>query len=369
MSTLNTSAKELLVYFGTTNEKNSSKGIYVSRFDTETGRLTPAVLAAPIESPMFLSLHPTKNVLYAVGEKAAPKGKTLGYLASYTIDFTSGKLTPLNTQPSKGDALCYVQIDATGRAALAASYRDGTVMAFPLHDDGSLKEVVSIVRHSGSSVHPRQKAPHAHCIDLDPANRYALVADLGTDQVITYTLNQETPVLAPHARSFHSKPGAGPRHIAFSRDARQAYIINELDSTLTVANYNAETGALEEQQSLPLLPSYFKGQSTAAEVAVHPSGRFVYASNRGFDSIAVFERALGTGRLTFRSFATEGFSHPRHFTIDSTGRWLLCANRDTNTVTVYAIDSGSGQLKLVYTLTDVAMPTCVTLATPDVAKP
>lgn len=352
-------ATEALVYVGTFTDK-TSEGIYVSRFDPETGTLSPASLAAKTTSPNFINLHPNQRVLYAVGERKNAAGVRFGTIESFTIDSATGLLTPLNHQSTGGGPLCYVSIDKTGHTALGASYGEGYVVSFPLQADGALGERVSRIQHVGSSVHKeRQKGPHAHCIDLDPANRFALVADLGLDQVLTYTLNKATSALEPHARVFATKPGAGPRHVAFDPAGRHVYVLNEIDNTLTLADYDAEHGELTAQQTVPLLPPDFKDLSTAAEVVVHPSGKFLYASNRGYDSIALFAIAPDTGRLTFVEYMTKGMKHPRHFAIDPTGRWLLCANRDADTVTVFRIDPASGRLTATDNTAKVSMPCCI----------
>lgn len=347
------------VYFGTASDKQTGEGIYVSRFDAQTGALSPAILAAKITSPTFINFHPTKSVLYAIGETKTTDGKTLGYVASFTVDRVTGKLTPLNQQPSGGGSLCYIIIDATGRAALTAAYGDGFVASHPLHDDGSLGEFTSLIRHNGSSIHWRQKSPHAHSIDLDPANRFALANDLGTDQVLTYRFAPATATLVQQSDPFKTKPGIGPRHLAFDQAGRHVYIVNELDSTIITADYDSETGRLSEKNALSLLPVDFKGPNLAAEVIIHPSGKFLYASNRGYDSLALFTIAPDSGILTFVEHMREGVKHPRHFAIDPTGRWLLCANRDSDSITVYRIDPTSGHLTATKSETKVPMPTCV----------
>jgi len=351
-------AADTLVYFGTTTEK-TSEGVYLSRFDSATGTLSPATLAAKVTHPMFLNLHPNQHVLYAIGERNDAAGKVLGTIEAFTINASTGALTPLNHQIAGDDAVCYVAIDKTGRTALAVSYRQGYVVSFPVRADGSLGERVSFIQHTGKGVHERQEGPHAHCIDLDPANGIALVADLGIDQVVSYKLDSAQSTLTQQPEPFHSKPGAGPRHVAFSADGRHVYIINEIDSTLTLADHNAGTGRLVEKQTVSLLPTHFKGENTAAEVMVHPSGKFLYASNRGHDSLALFALAPDTGRLTFVEYMSKGVKHPRHFAIDPTGRWLLCANRDADTVTVYKIDPANGHLTATKAIAKVPMPTCI----------
>jgi 6-phosphogluconolactonase len=281
-------AADTLVYFGTTGEKQTSQGIYVSRFDPKTGALSPATLAAKIENPLFLNLHPNQPILYSIGERKNNDGKVFGTIEAFTIDRATGLLTPLNHQIAGDDALCYVAIDKTARTALGVSYRKGYVVSFPVNPDGTLGERTSFIQHTGSSVHESQKGPHAHCIDLDPANGFALVADLGLDQVITYKLDAAKSTLAQQPAPFITKPGAGPRHLAFDASGKHVYIVNEIGNTLTLADYDSKTGRLTEKQTLPLLPPDFKGESTAAEVVVHPSGKFLYASNRGHDAPAAF---------------------------------------------------------------------------------
>jgi 6-phosphogluconolactonase len=357
-------ARGSLVYLGTSTEK-SSEGIYVSRFDPVAGTLGPVTLAAKTTNPLFIALHPNQSILYAIGERKNPKEKVLGTIEAFTLDTTTGVLTPLSHQTAGDGALCYVSIAKDGRTALAASYNDGYVVSFPLHADGTLGERVSFSQHTGSSVNKeRQTKPHAHCTNLDPANRFALVADLGLDQVFTYKLDSDTSTLAQQPAPFRTKPGAGPRHLAFDPSGRHVYIVNEINSTLTLADYDAEHGRLTERQTLPLLPPDFKGLSTAAEVVVHPSGKFLYASNRGHDSLALFAIAPDTGRLTFVEYMSDGVKHPRHFALDPSGAWLLCANRDADTVTVYRIDQASGRLTATGGVANVPMPTCVQFVAP-----
>jgi 6-phosphogluconolactonase len=356
---MTTRAASTYVYFGTTTS-NTSEGIYVSRFDLDTGELSPAVLAAKTTEPLFINFHPNKSVLYAIGERKNTDGKQIGTVESFTVDAISGLLAPLNHQYAGDDSLCYVAINSTGHTALGVSYNQGFVVSFPLHDDGSLGPRLSYIRHNGASVNKeRQAGPHAHCIDLDPANRFALVADLGLDKVYTYALDKTTSALTQQGQPFSTKPGAGPRHVTFDSTGRHVYLVNEIDSTLTLADYDAKSGHMTEQQTLPLLPSDFKGVSTAAEVVVDPSGKFLYASNRGYDSLALFTIAADTGRLTFVEYMRDGIKHPRHFAIDPTGHWLLCANRDADTITVYKIDPKTGRLAKTLSSIKIPMPTCV----------
>jgi 6-phosphogluconolactonase len=348
-----------LVYFGTDTEK-TSEGIYAARFDAATGTFGPVSLAAKTTNPLFIAQLPNKHILYAIGERKNTAGKVLGTVEAFTVDIASGQLTPLNHQTAGEGPLCYLSIDKAGHTVLGAAYNDGYVVAFPLRTDGKVGERTSFSQHTGSSVNQeRQTGPHAHCIDLDPANQFALVADLGLDQVLIYKFDPAKSTLTPQAAPFATKPGAGPRHLAFDHSGRHVYLVNELDSTLTLADYDAEHGRLTERQTLPLLPPDFKALNTAAEVVVHPSGKFLYASNRGFDSLALFAIAPDTGRLTFVEYMREGVSHPRHFVIDPSGNWLLCANRDADTVTVYRIDPANGHLTANNNAAHVPMPTCI----------
>ena len=352
-------ADSVLVYFGTTTEK-MSEGIYASRFDPATGTLGPVTLAAKTTNPLFINLHPNQPILYAIGERKDAEGKPIGTVEAFTIDKANGQLTPLNHQTAGVGSICYVSIDKAGRTALGAAYNDGYVVSIPLHADGTLGERGSFTQHAGSSVNKkRQTSPHAHCVNLDPANHFALVADLGLDQVITYKLDAAKGTLTQQPDPFRTKPGAGPRHLAFDSSGRHVYIVNEIDSTITLADYDAATGRLTEKQTLPLLPPDFKNLSTAAEVVIHPSGKFLYASNRGHDSLALFAIAPGTGQLTFVEYMREGVKHPRHFAIDATGNWLLCANRDADTITVYRIDPANGHLSTTNNTVKVPMPTCI----------
>jgi len=348
-----------LVYFGTTTEK-TSEGIYVSLFDVVTGAFGPVSLAAKTTNPLFINLHPNHRILYAIGEQKSTEARVLGTVGAFIIDSTTGQLTPLNHQTAGDGPLCYVTIAKDGHTALGAAYNNGYVVSFPLYADGALGERTSRVKHFGSSVNKeRQTSPHAHCIDLDPANSFALVADLGLDQVLTYKFDSAKSTLTSQPALFRSKPGAGPRHLTFDPSGRHVYIVNEIDSTLTLADYDPKDGSLTERQILPLLPPDFKGLSTAAEVVVHPSGNFLYASNRGHDSLALFTIAPNTGQLTFVEYMHEGVKHPRHIAIDPSGNWLLCANRDADTVSVYRINPVSGHLSATGNTAKVPMPTCI----------
>ncbi|HWQ92919.1 MAG TPA: lactonase family protein, partial [Clostridia bacterium] len=281
---------DLLVYIGTyTGEK--SQGIYLSRFDGQTGRLTPPELAAEAKNPAFLAAHPKGGFLYAVGELDTFAGRKTGSVSAFRIEQPSGKLTLLNQQPSGGTGPCHLTIDPSGKCVLVANYGSGSVAAFPVRSNGELGEAGTVLQHTGSSVDPkRQTGPHAHQVVVDPKKQRVLACDLGLDQVLVYKLDADKAWLAPNDPAFgRALPGAGPRHLAFHPNGRRAFVLNEMACTLTSYDYDAETGALNLVEHVSILPSdQSKGNASGAELQVHPSGKYVYASNRGRDSIATY---------------------------------------------------------------------------------
>ncbi|MCW5552767.1 MAG: lactonase family protein [Verrucomicrobiae bacterium] len=352
-------AREFLVYFGTyTGPK--SQGIYVSRFDARTGRLSAPELAAETQNPSFLAVHPNRRQLYAVGEIGDFAGKRTGAVSAFAIDPRTGGLTLLNQQSSGGQGPCHLSLDTKGRFLLVANYGGGSVASLPVRPDGSLAEAVSIIQHAGSSVNPkRQAGPHAHFIAMDPANRFALACDLGLDKLLVYRLDAKNGELIPNDPPFAVvAPGAGPRQLAFSRDAKFVFVLNELSSSLTTFAYVARRGMLTELQTLSTLPGEFAGNNSCAEVEMHPSGRFLYASNRGHDSIAVFAVEKATGRLTLAEHQPTRGKTPRHFAIDPTGRWLLAENQGDNNVVVFEVDKKKGKLRPTGQVVEVGSPVC-----------
>ena len=356
-------AKELMVYFGTFTKKGS-KGIYVSRLDLTTGKLSAPKLAVETTNPGFLAIHPNRKFLYAVGDLNPPEDKTTsGGVNAFSIDSKTGKLTFLNQQSSSGRGPAHLVVDKSGRCVLVANYGGGSISAIPIQKDGRLGKPTASVQHTGSSVNPaRQKDPHAHSINIDPENRFAFVADLGLDKVMIYKLDAAKGTLVAHDPAFASvTPGAGPRHFAFHSNGRFAYVINEMLCTVTAFSYDAKRGELKSVQEISTLPEGQKvepGLSTA-EVQVHPSGKFLYGSNRGHDSIAVFAIDEKTGKLTsVQNESTQG-KVPRNFGIDPSGKFLLAANQDSDTVVVFRIDPKSGRLEATGQKIDVPMPVCV----------
>jgi 6-phosphogluconolactonase len=354
---------EMLVYVGTYTNNEKSKGIYVSRLTLATGRLSDPQLAAETTNPSFLAVHPDGRHLYAANEMSSFEDRQTGAVSAFAIDRASGMLTSLNQQSSGGAGPAHLVVDRTGRVVLVANYGGGSVAALRIRGDGRLAAPASVNRHAGSSVHPtRQAKPHAHSINIDPSNRFAYAADLGIDKVLIYRLDLARATLTPNTpASVAVAPGSGPRHFAFHPTRPYAYVINEMLLTVSAFSHDPTSGALSELQTLTTLPPGVDAASgfSAAEVQVHPSGRFLYASNRGHDSITVFAIDPSTGRLTFvENEPTQG-SFPRGFGIDPTGRFVLAANQRSHTVVVFRIDQATGQLTPTGQSLAVGTPVCV----------
>ena len=353
--------KEVFVYFGTFARK-SGEGIYVSRLNPATGNLSAPQLAVEIASPGFLALHPSRPFLYAVGELVSAE-KNDGAVNAFAMDRATGQLTFLNQQSSGGQGPCHLVVDKSGRWVLVANYAGGSVSVLPIQDGGQLGKLTEFIQHIGSSVNPqRQKEAHAHSINVDSSNRFAIVADLGMDKVMIYKFDPAAGKLLAHNPSCASvKQGAGPRHFAFHPNGRSAYVINEIDCSVTAFDYDKTRGELKETQTISLLPGGEKVKAgfSSAEIQVHPSGKFLYGSTRGHDSITVFAIDKKTGALTYvQNESTQG-KVPRNFGIDPTGQFLLAANQDSDGVVVFRIDAKSGQLTPTGQKIEVPSPVCV----------
>jgi len=355
-------ASQFLVYIGTyTGTK--SHGIYVMRLNASTGELTRPQLAAETAHPTFLAIHPNQRFLYAANEIGQfANRKNNGAVSAFAIDPQTGKLTMLNQESSGGGGPCHLVVDQTGKYLLVANYGGGSVEVLPVGEDGKVGQPTAFIQHRGSSVNrQRQEGPHAHGICLDAANRLAFVADLGLDRVLAYRLDADRGTLTANEPPFASvKAGAGPRHLAFHPNSRFAFVINELDSTITAFAYDARRGALTEVQTLPTLPGQFHGENTTAEVAVHPSGKFLYGSNRGHDSLAVFAIDPDKGALKLVEHVSTQGKSPRNFGIDPTGQWLLAANQSSDNVVAFRINPRTGRLTATGQVLEVAAPVCVT---------
>jgi 6-phosphogluconolactonase len=365
-------AEEVPVWFGTyTSGPAGSEGIYVARFDTLRGTFSEPVLAAVAQNPSFLAFHPRLPMLYAVAEVAGADGKAGGGVAAFAVDEETGMLTAKGEQASGGGGPCHVAVDPSGRAVLAANYGGGSLICLGLADDGSLKPVVTgtpggFIQHAYDRAgtpglnERRQEQPHAHSVDVAADGRFAFCCDLGLDQVLVYRLDTERATLAPHGKAAVAA-GSGPRHFALHPGGAFAWCVNELALTVTGFASDAAAGTLTEIQTLSTLPANVTDRAsfTAAEIAVHPSGTFLYASNRGHDSIAMYSIDKATGKLAFLGVEPTRAKAPRHFAIAPGGRHLLAAGQGSDTVTVFAIDPTTGKLTFTGESVAVPAPVCI----------
>ena len=350
---------KLWVFIGTYTG-GKSKGIYRCELDPATGKLGEAELAAETVSPSFLAIHPSRRYLYAVGETDDTGDQKTGTVSAFRLDTKTGALEKLNTQSSGGAHPCHLVVDRQGKNVLVANYSSGNAAVLRIEEDGRLGERTALVQHTGRGTDPsRQAGPHVHSINLDAANRFAVVADLGLDQVFVYRFDPDKGHLTKNdPPSLGLDPRSGPRHFAFHPNGRYAYVINEMASTVTAMKYDPERGTLEKIQTVSTLPERRQRNSTA-EVQVHPSGKFVYGSNRGHNSIAVFAVDAETGKLTAAGHQGSGIKVPRNFGIDPTGRFLLVANQDGDSILVFRIDAQTGVLEATGAKVDVPKPVCV----------
>ena len=357
-------SKETYVYVGTYTG-GKSKGIYLFRLQTQNLEvsqnitLVPLGLVAETENPSFLEIDPKRRLLFAVNEIND------GAVSAFSIQ-GDGKLKLINQKPTKGAGPCHLVLDKSGRNILVANYGSGSVAVLPVASDGKLGDPTTFIQHAGKSVNPqRQEGPHAHCVTLDPANRFAFVCDLGLDKVMAYRFDAEQGKLSPADPPFVAvKPGAGPRHMVFRPDGKFAYVINELNSTITSFAYDARSGSLKELESLTTLPGYYDGSNTAAEIAVDRTGRFLYASNRGNESVVLFTIDPDKGTLTWVEEQNTGGKTPRHFGIEPSGKHMAICNQETNTVLASRIDKDNGRLKPSGVFAEVESPACAVFLPP-----
>ena len=338
-------ARPSLVYVGTNVGEAQANTIFLYRLDPATGALTRLSAQPAGPNPTYLTMDAGHRRLYAVNETGTFRGASSGAVSAFAVDQRTGALSLLNQQPSNGASPCYVSLDHSGRAVMVANYMGGNVSLLPVGADGALAAPTATDQHTGTGPHPNQTGPHAHCIVPDPANAFAFAVDLGTDQVVGYRLNVAQGKLTPLATpAFVTRPGAGPRHLTFHPNGRRAYLINELNSTVTALDYDAATGHFRELQTLSALPAGYAGTNSCADIHVGRDGRFLYASNRGHNSIAVFAIDATAGTLTpVQDVDTQGQT-PRNFTLDPSGRLLLVANQNSNNVVTFRVDPKTGQL-------------------------
>ncbi|MBL8839516.1 MAG: lactonase family protein [Alphaproteobacteria bacterium] len=349
--------------FGTGQVMNGKgKGIYAFRFDPATGALDPSTVTEGVRNSSYLAFDPTRRFLYCVNEFKEYEGKASGAVSAYRIDPATGALAYLNTVASHGTDPCHLIVDASGRNVLVANFASGGVCVLPVRADGSLGEASLVIQHAGSSIDPvRQKGPHAHAVAIDRANRFVFVPDLGMDKVMIYAFDPATGSLTANAAQpfVATKPGAGPRQLVMHPGGGFAYLINELDSTMTAFRYDAARGTLAELQTLSTLPAGFDGRNSCAEVQIAPSGRFLYGSNRGHNSIAIFAIDPNDGTLALRGHESTRGRIPRNFEVSPDGAFLIAANQDTSDLYSFRIDPATGLLSWTGNKAEAGTPICV----------
>jgi 6-phosphogluconolactonase len=358
-------AKEMLLYIGTYTSTGKSQGIYVHKFNAETGVLTPLHTVKDVLEPSFLTIDKSGKYLYAANELLEYEGKKSGAVSAFAIDQKTGNLQLLNKQPSLGDAPCFITSSANEKFALVANYLGGNVSVYRTEKDGKLGASVDLVQHTGFGPNKnRQEAAHAHSITLDRDNRFAFAADLGIDKLMIYSFDDQTGKLKPNsAQAFYqTKPGAGPRHFSFHPSGKFAFLINEIDLTITSLAYDETLGTLKEIQTVPTLPAGISGAgNSCADIHVSPGGKFLYGSNRGHNSIVSYRIDEQTGRLEYIEHVSTGGKKPRNFAIEPGGNFLLVANQDSNNIVVFRIDEKTGKLKSTGTVAQVPVPVCLKL--------
>jgi len=355
-------AEDYFMYVGTYTGQQS-KGIYAWRFDATAGKFTPLGLVANTPSPSFLAAHPNGRFLYAVNEVSHFQHmERSGSVSAFAIDPATGKLTLLNNQGSLGDGPCHLALDREGKCLMVANYNNGSVAAFPLAPNGLINESTSFFQHKGSGADPkRQEGPHAHCMTVTPEGRFVLASDLGLDEVLFYRLNAaKASMVVNEPRFVKVTPGAGPRHLVFHPNGKVAYLINEIQSSITTFAYEPDGAVLRELQTVSTLPKDYKGHNDDAEIQVHPSGKFVYGSNRGHDSIAVFSVDPKSFTLKPVEYVSTQGKTPRNFAIDPTGKYLIAENQESNNMVVFRIDQSTGRLTPTGQVISAFSPVCIT---------
>ena len=368
------------VWFGTyTGKPPRGNGIYVSRYDEITGEISRPKLATKIKNPSFLVVHPTLSIVYAVSEIADLNGKPTGGIISFVVDMHSGQLTQQSVQPSQGKGPCHLSLDATGKSLLAANYGSGSVICLGINDDGSLLPPVAttqdkpggFIQHAGTGPNKsRQQGPHGHSMNATSTGKFAISCDLGADKVFVHKLDVPTAVITPH-NSTPTQPGGGPRHFALHPRLPFGYANNELDMTVTAFRFDAVEGNLQKIHSASTIPDSIQERTgfSTAEIAIHPSGKFLYVSNRGHDSIALFGINEQSGRLSLKSVEPTRCQTPRHFAIAPDGKRLYAAGQASGTITAFTIDSETGKLSFTKRMLKVPKPVCIVFSHPISSTP
>lgn len=356
-------SKKMLLYIGTYTSTGKSEGIYVHEFDAETGKLTPLHIVKNVLEPSFLTISNDRKHLYTVNELLEYEGKKSGAVSAFLIDQKTGNLQFLNKQPSFGDAPCHIAVSANQKFVLVANYLGGNVSVYPIENDGKLGEKVDLVQHSGSSLNlSRQESAHAHSITLSPDNRFAYACDLGTDKIYIYEFNSANGKLTPNPKQANYEPklGAGPRHFAFHPNGKFAFVINELDLTITSLAFDKNPGTLKEIQTVPTLPAGASREgATCADIHISPNGKFLYGSNRGHNSLVCYQIDEKTGQLKYIQHTSTQGKKPRNFAIDPSGKFLLVANQDSDNIVVFQIDEKTGKLQSTGNVAQVPVPVCL----------
>lgn len=340
----------------------ATPGVYACSYDSQNGRFALIEQTCGLQNPTFLAINPPNLKLYAIADQLTSKGQRHGAAVTFNIDAATGKLSRLDEQTTVEAPTCHINLDHTRQYLFVASYHGGMIGLLPVDEDGAIGVTADVQQHIGSSIRPQQDRPHPHSVFLAPDNRFALVPDLGLDRIRIYRLDESNRKLIPHGEAV-VEPGAGPRHFAFHPQQPYGYVINELNSTITAFSYDAARGQLTEIQTISTLPESFVGDNATADIHISPDGRFLYGSNRGHDSIAVFGIDPSTGMLTLVEHASTLGKHPRNFALSPDGRFLLAANRDTDNVVTFTRDAATGKLQPTGDVLHVSKPVCVKFLT------
>ena len=354
---MNIPEKPIWIYIGTERQakvgENKSKGIYIYEMNPATGALKYVANSPQIVNPTYLAIHPNKKWLYAVSETEN------GKLCAFSIDSRKGKIYETNTVSSQGDYPCFISIDESGEFVMTANYGSGTVAVYPIDKDGSLKKATSVIKHEGKGPHSRQEGPHAHMIRPNPYNKLIYAVDLGIDKVICYNLDPNMASLSKN-NEYNAKPGAGPRHIDFHKNGKWAYIITELTGTIEACNVDENTGALSSFPEISTLQDNETRYPGSADIHITPSGKFLYASNRGeINNIAMYSIDQENANLRLIGHQPVKGLTPRNFVIDPSGKFLLVANQDSDNIVTFKIDSNTGKLIDTGIETKVPAPMCL----------
>jgi 6-phosphogluconolactonase len=344
------------VYIGTYNN-----AIYQLSFDTKTGKLEAVGVTKGLKNPSFIAIHPSQKYLYAVNEVDSFRAWKGGAISAFSINQSTGKLTLLNHQPSGGPGPCHLSVDRSGKFVLVANYTSGSTEVIPIKEDGSLDKPSSFIQHTGDSIRAkRQAGPHAHSAQVDIDNKFVFVPDLGADKVFIYQFDASKGIITPNEPAYVSvKAGSGPRHFAVHPNAKLAFLLNEMSSTVVSYLYDSSKGTLTEVQTISTLPTSYLGRNLTAEIVMHPSGKFLYNSNRGHDSISIYSINESTGELTSIDHQSTNGKTPRNFNIDPSGEFLIAANKISNTLTVFTIDQTTGKLTANGESAKIPSPVCV----------